>query len=78
MQAKKERKGAAKPVGRPQFIAAIRYINGAKDIFYVSNADDLNDARSMVIADQIGAKTILLALRAVAPEKPPPDKNARN
>jgi hypothetical protein len=35
----------------PGYIAAIRYLDGSSDLFHVRNADDLDDARALVIAE---------------------------
>lgn len=61
--------GGGRRQAHPEFIAAIRYKNGDKDIFYVRNADDFADARTLLHADLMNVKTVLLALRTTLPEE---------
>lgn len=66
VQKKRQGNRAAEPLATPEFIAAVRYKDGRKDLFYVRKADDFADARSLVSADLMHVKTILLAVRATA------------
>ena len=68
MQKKQKTKRMAAVQAAPEFIAAVRYKDGRKEIFYVRNADDFADARSLIFADLMQAKTILLALRTASAE----------
>lgn len=48
---------------RPEFTAAVRYMDGSRDIFHVRNADNLADARSVVLAELGQLKSLLIAAR---------------
>lgn len=48
---------------RPEFTAAVRYRNGAREIFRVRNADDINDARTVVLAELDNVESLVIALR---------------
>jgi monomeric isocitrate dehydrogenase len=50
-------------VTRPEFTAAVRYMDGSRDIFHVRNADNLADARSVVLAELDQVKSLLIAIR---------------
>lgn len=52
-----------KPAQRPEYIAAIRYLDGSRDIFHVRNADDMDDARALVIAEVGKVQSLVIALR---------------
>lgn len=52
-----------KPVPRPEFTAAIRYLDGSRDLFHVRNADDMDDARALVISEVGEVRSMLIALR---------------
>ncbi len=52
-----------KPVPRPEFTAAIRYLDGSRDLFHVRNADDMDDARALVISEVGEVRSLLIALR---------------
>jgi hypothetical protein len=52
-----------KPVPRPEFTAAIRYFDGSRDIFHVRNADDIDDARALVISEVGEVRSLVIALR---------------
>jgi hypothetical protein len=68
MRGKRPGKVKDEPKARPEYIAAIRYKDGSKDLYYVRNANDLEDARDVVMNDQMNVKIILLALRRPKPE----------
>jgi hypothetical protein len=53
----------SKPVQRPEFTAAIRYLDGSCDLFHVRNADDMDDARALVIAEVGEVRSLVIALR---------------
>ena len=48
---------------RPEYTAAVRYLDGSRDIFRVRNADDMNDARAMVLAELGKVQSLVIALR---------------
>ncbi len=48
---------------RPEFIAAVRYLDGKRDIFHVRNADDLADARNLVISELGDIRSLVIAPR---------------
>lgn len=48
---------------RPEFTAAVRYRSGARELFRVRNADDINDARAVVLAELENVESLVIALR---------------
>ena len=48
---------------RPEYTAAVRYIDGRRDIFHVLNADDMADARAMVLSELGEVQSLVIALR---------------
>ena len=48
---------------RPDYIAAVRYEEGHSEIFHIRNADNLEDARQMVISEVGKVRSIMIALR---------------
>ena len=48
---------------RPEYTAAVRYLDGKRDIFRIRNADDIADARAMVISELGDVQSIMIALR---------------
>ncbi len=48
---------------RPEFTAAVRYLDGRRDIFHVRNADDIDDARALVISELGAVRSLVIALR---------------
>lgn len=48
---------------RPEYIAAVRYPDGSRDLFHVRNADSLADAREMVLLEVGDVRSLLLARR---------------
>jgi len=48
---------------RPEYIAAVRYLDGRHEKFHVRNADNLADAREMVISEVGDFRSIMIALR---------------
>ena len=53
-----------KPRHRPEYIAAVRYPDGSRDLFHVRNADDIDDARELVISEVGDLLSLVIALRA--------------
>ena len=53
-------KGAAL---RAEYIAAIRYPDGRRDLFHIRNADSLADARQLVISEVGDVQSVVIALR---------------
>jgi hypothetical protein len=39
------------PGARPEYTAAVRYLDGRRDIFHVRYADNMADARAVVLAE---------------------------
>jgi hypothetical protein len=48
---------------RPEYTAAVRFTNGSRDIFRILNADDMDDARAMVLAELDDVSSLVIALR---------------
>lgn len=48
---------------RPEYTAAVRFRDGRRDIFRVRNADDMADARALVLAELDDVANLVLALR---------------
>ena len=59
----KTRSPRASRAPRPEYIAAVRYLDGRHEKFHVRNADNLDDARAMVIAEVGDFRSIMIALR---------------
>lgn len=56
-----QKRGAIAPVKRkPCFIAAVRYRNGDSELFRVKWADDIDDARSVLLGAVANIRTILI------------------
>ena len=50
-------------VPRPEYIAAVRHLDGRHELFYIRYADDLADARELVMAEVGKVQSVLIALR---------------
>ena len=48
---------------RPEYTAAVRYLDGSRDIFHVRNADDIADARLLVLSELGDVRSIMLCER---------------
>lgn len=48
---------------RPEYIAAIRYPDGRRDLFHIRNADNYADARELVISEVGDVLSVMIALR---------------
>lgn len=48
---------------RPEYVAAIRYPDGRRDLFHIRNADNLADARALVISEVGDVQSVIIALR---------------
>lgn len=48
---------------RPEYTAAVRFADGRRDIFRIVNADDMDDARAMVLAELEDVTSLVIALR---------------
>jgi hypothetical protein len=48
---------------RPEYIAAVRYPDGCCDLFHIRNADNLADARELVISEVGDVRSVMIALR---------------
>jgi len=51
------------PAPRPEYVAAIRYPDGRRDLFHIRNADNLADARELVISEVGDVQSVMIALR---------------
>lgn len=51
------------PSPRPEYTAAVRYLDGRRDIFHVRYADNMADARAVVLAELDDVQSLLIALR---------------
>ncbi len=71
MHRQRKAAGAAKadrrPERRPEYIAAVRYHDGKRDLFRVRNADDIADARAMVLAELGNVRSVMIAASHRAP-----------
>ncbi|MGE5471926.1 MAG: hypothetical protein ACM3X0_14100 [Bacteroidota bacterium] len=52
-----------RPAPRPEYTAAVRYLDGRRDIFHVRNADDMADARALVLSELGDLRSLVIALR---------------
>lgn len=59
----KTRSPRASRAPRPEYIAAVRYLDGRHEKFHIRNADNLDDARDMVISEVGEFRSIMIALR---------------
>lgn len=48
---------------RPEYVAAIRYPDGRRDLFHIRNADNFADARELVISEVGDVLSVMIALR---------------
>lgn len=48
---------------RQEFIAAVRYADGRSELVRVRNADDISDARSLVLAELVDVSSVVVAHR---------------
>lgn len=65
MQAAQRKTSAAVKIrtARPEFIAAVRYLDGRRDMFHVRNADDMADARALVLSELGDVRSLVMAVR---------------
>lgn len=52
---------APKPSPRPEFTAAVRYLDGRRELFRVRKADDLADARQVVLDALVDVHSVVIA-----------------
>ncbi|NJD26143.1 MAG: hypothetical protein FIB06_12130 [Betaproteobacteria bacterium] len=57
------RTAARHHVARPEYTAAVRYLDGRSEIFHVRNANGLADAREVVLGELDDVFSILIARR---------------
>lgn len=57
------RKPRTRPAPRPEFTAAVRYLDGRRDLFHVRNADDIADARALVLSELGDVQSLVIARR---------------
>lgn len=48
---------------RPEYTAAVRYLDGRREIFRVRNADGFADARELVLSELDDVRSVVIALR---------------
>lgn len=67
MQARKTSTKARQPqparAPRPEYVAAIRYPDGRRDMFHIRNADSIADARELVISEVGDVQSVMIAVR---------------
>lgn len=57
------RRPSAARAPRPEFVAAVRYLDGRRDLFHVRNADDMADARALVLSELGDVRSLVIAPR---------------
>lgn len=50
-----------RPQVKPEFIAAVRFHDGRRELFAVKNADDFADARCLVLSELPDAVSVVIA-----------------
>jgi len=67
MQRQRKQTASRRPTltvaARPEFTAAVRYLGGGRELFRVRNADDMSDARAVVLAELENVESLVIALR---------------
>ena len=67
MQRQRKQTASQRPTptvaARPEFTAAVRYHGGGRDLFRVRNADDMSDARAVVLGELENVESLVIALR---------------
>lgn len=58
-----KRRVTTRAVSRPEYTAAVRYLDGRCEIFRVRNADDIADARELVLSELGDVRSVVIALR---------------
>lgn len=58
-----QRKPRALRQQRSEYIAAVRYPDGTRDLFRILNADDLADARALVLSEVGDVLSLVIAER---------------
>ncbi len=61
--APRKSRAAAVTLPRPEYTAAVRFRDGSRDIFRIRNADDMADARAMVLAELVNVANVVIARR---------------
>ncbi len=61
MQAQRKPRALRQP--RCEYIAAVRYPDGTRDLFRILNADDLSDARALVLSEVGDVRSLVIAAR---------------
>jgi len=59
----KQRNALPSRAPRPEYVAAVRYPDGRRDLFHIRNANDLADARELVISEVGDVQSVMIALR---------------
>ncbi|WP_374325345.1 hypothetical protein [Azonexus sp.] len=62
---RKQSRPRTRPVARKtvEYIAAVRYLDGRRELFYVRNADNLADARELVMLEVDDVSSLMIAER---------------
>lgn len=69
MMVRSQRKRAELPkistpsASRPEYTAAVRYLDGRREIIRIRNADDMADARALVLSELDEVASLVIALR---------------
>jgi hypothetical protein len=65
MTASQRRLHATPPIAhvRPEYVAAVRYPDGKRDLFHIRNANSLADARELVLLEVGDVRSLVVALR---------------
>jgi len=65
MVATQRKQPRSRSIARPrvEYVAAVRYPDGRRDLFHVRNADNLADAREMVLFEVGDVRSLLIAER---------------
>lgn len=58
-----EKDGKPVPTARSEYIAAVRYHNGNRELFRVTNANDIDDARSVILDAVADVAALVVARR---------------
>ncbi|MCE1241272.1 MAG: hypothetical protein LWW83_15255 [Azonexaceae bacterium] len=51
---------------RAEYVAAVRYADGSRELFHIRNADDIDDARALVFSQLGDIAAVVIARRSSA------------
>ena len=67
MQSRRESTASVKArstaMPRPEYIAAVRYPDGRRDLFHIRNADNMSEARALVLSEVGDVRSLMIARR---------------